>query len=122
MLFQITHWGEISSPVYSQRIRVNKEPFPGYEDANLVGEKEIDQVITDYVNGVRFAYEAGADGVDLKLCHGYLGSQILRPYNKEDWKYGGKWNNRRQFAIDLYDRVREAISDDINSTTSMLYI
>ncbi len=112
LLFQITHSGEISNPVYSQRIRVTKEPVPGYEDAKLVGEKEIEQVITDYVNGARFAYEVGADGVDLKLCHGYLGSQILRPYNKEDWKYGGKWENRRQFAIDLYDRVRETISDE----------
>jgi 2,4-dienoyl-CoA reductase-like NADH-dependent reductase (Old Yellow Enzyme family) len=110
--FQITHSGEISHPGFSKRIRFTKEPLPGYEDAALVGEKEIEQVIQDYVNGARRAYEAGADGVDLKLCHGYLGSQILRPYNKEDWKYGGKWENRRQFALDIYDRVREAVPDE----------
>lgn len=111
LLFQVTHSGEISSNICSQRIRVTEEPLPGYEDAKLVREKEIDQVIQDYVNGSRLAYEAGADGVDLKLCHGYLGCQILRPYNKDDWKYGGKWENRRQFAIDIYDRVREAVPD-----------
>lgn len=110
-LFQITHSGEISSNQCSQRIRVTEEPLPGYEDSTLVREKEIDQVIEDYVNGSRLAYEVGADGVDLKLCHGYLGTQILRPYNKDDWKYGGKWENRRQFAIDLYDRVRAAVPD-----------
>jgi len=49
--------------------------------------------------------------VDLKLCHGYLGSQILRPFNKENWKYGGKWENRRQFAVDIYDRVKAAVND-----------
>lgn len=112
LLFQITHSGEISHPGFSQRIRVTKEPLPGFEDAILVGEKEIEQVIQDYVNGARRAYEVGADGVDLKLCHGYLGSQILRPYNKENWKYGGSWENRRQFAIDIYDRVREAVPDE----------
>lgn len=111
IFFQITHSGEISSNIYSQRIRVTEEPLPGYEDAILVREKEIDQVIEDYVNGARLAYEVGADGVDIKLCHGYLGTQILRPYNKDDWKYGGKWENRRQFAIDLYDRTREAVPD-----------
>ncbi len=112
LLFQITHSGEISHPGFSQRIRVTKTPLPGYEDAILVGEKEIEKVIEDYVLGARLAHEAGADGVDLKLCHGYLGSQILRPFNKDDWKYGGKWENRRQFAIDIYDRVRETVRDD----------
>ena len=111
-LFQITHSGEISNPIYSQRIRVTKEPLPGYEDALLVREKEIEQVICDYVKGAKYAYEVGADGVDLKLCHGYLGTQILRPFNKDNWKYGGKWENRRQFAIDIYDRIREAVPDD----------
>jgi len=112
LLFQITHSGEISSNTFAKRCRVTVEPLPGYEDAELIGEKEVDQAIEDYVNGSRIAYEAGADGVDLKLCHGYLGSQILRPFNKEDWKYGGKWENRRQFAIDIYDRVRAEINDD----------
>ncbi len=111
LLFQITHSGEISHPAFSKRIRVTKEPLPGFEDAALVGEKEIEQVIKDYVNGATLSHEVGADGVDLKLCHGYLGSQILRPFNKENWKYGGKWENRRQFAIDIYDRVREAVPD-----------
>lgn len=111
LLFQITHSGEISNPEFSTRIRVTKEPLPGYEDAKLVGEKEIDEVIDLYIQGAKYAYEVGADGVDLKLCHGYLGSQILRPYNKEDWKYGGSWENRKQFAINIYDGVRAAIPD-----------
>ncbi len=112
IFFQITHSGELSSNIYSQRIRVTEEPLPGYEDSKLVREAEIEQVIQDYVDGARRAYEVGADGVDLKLCHGYLGCQILRPYNKDDWKYGGKWENRRQFAIDIYDRTRAAIPDE----------
>lgn len=111
IFFQITHSGEISNNVYSQRIRVTEEPLPGYEDAKLVREEEIETVIEDYVRGARYAYEVGADGVDLKLCHGYLGTQILRPYNKDNWKYGGAWENRRQFAIDIYDRTRAAVPD-----------
>lgn len=111
IFFQITHSGEISNNVYSRRIRVTEEPLPGYEDSILVRDKEINQVIEDYALGSKYAYDAGADGVDIKLCHGYLGTQILRPYNKDNWKYGGKWEHRRQFAIDLYDRIRELIPD-----------
>ena len=70
-------------------------------------EEEIEQVIKDYVLGSKYAYEVGADGVDLKLCHGYLGSQILRPFNKDNWKYGGSWENRRPVSythLDVYKR------------------
>ena len=111
-LFQITHSGEISSNTFAKRCRVTEEPLYGYEDAELIGEKEVEKAIDEYVLGARITYEAGADGVDLKLCHGYLGSQILRPFNKANWKYGGKWENRRQFAIDMYDKVRATINDD----------
>ena len=55
---------------------------------------------------------SGADGIDMKFCHGYLGSQILRPYNTRKWKYGGPWENRRQFAFDLYERIRKAVPDE----------
>jgi len=111
-LFQITHSGEISNNQFAKRSRITEEPLYGYEDAEYVGEEGAEQAIKDYVLGARIAYEAGADGVDLKLCHGYLGTQILRPFNKGDWKYGGKWENRRQFAIDLYTRVKAEINDD----------
>ena len=112
IFFQVTHSGEISSNKCSSRIRVTEEPLYGYEDAELIRDEGAEQVIQDYIAGAKRAYEVGADGVDLKLCHGYIGSQFLRPFNKDDWKYGGSWENRRQFAIDIYDRTRAAIPDE----------
>lgn len=112
LIFQITHSGEISNSSFAKRARLTEEPLPGYEDAEYLGEAGAEQAIQDYVNGSLLAYKAGADGVDLKLCHGYLGTQVLRPFNKADWKYGGKWENRRQFAIDIYTRVKAAVNDD----------
>lgn len=47
----------------------------------------------------------------MKLCHGYLGSQILRPYNDRKWKYGGSWENRSRFAFELYERIEKAVND-----------
>jgi 2,4-dienoyl-CoA reductase-like NADH-dependent reductase (Old Yellow Enzyme family) len=65
----------------------------------------------DIVLAAKIAHDAGADGIDMKLCHGYFGNQVIRPYNSRKWKYGGPWENRRQFAFDLYERIAKTVND-----------
>ncbi|MDR1246740.1 MAG: 2,4-dienoyl-CoA reductase [Clostridiales Family XIII bacterium] len=110
-IFQITHAGEISHPRLSKPVRVTKEPLFGYEHAALIGEDEINVIMDQFVEGAKIARDAGADGIDLKLCTGYLGSQILRPFNKDNWKYGGAWEKRRQYAFDLTERIVKEVAD-----------
>ena len=107
-IFQLTHSGELSNPDFSRRISV--KPLPTF-DAEVFTEEEFEQVMANFVLASQIAHDAGADGIDMKLCHGYLGSQILRPYNDRKWKYGGPWENRRQFAFDLYERIQKAVND-----------
>ena len=107
-LFQLTHSGELSNPEFSKRLAVKL--LPGFE-GDIFTEDEFEVIMQDFVRAAKIAYDSGADGIDMKLCHGYLGSQILRPYNTRKWKYGGPWENRRQFAFDLYERIRKAIPD-----------
>ena len=108
IVFQLTHSGELSNPEFSRRVTV--KPLPGF-GGELLSEEEVDHIMDQFVLASRIAYDAGADGVDLKLCHGYLGSQILRPYNDRKWKYGGSWENRSRFAYDLYEKVQKEIND-----------
>lgn len=108
-IFQLTHSGELSNPEFSRRLSV--KPLPGFK-ADVFTEDEFEKIMDDFVLAAKITYDAGADGIDMKFCHGYLGSQILRPYNTRKWKYGGKWENRRQFALDLYERIRKAIPDE----------
>lgn len=107
-VFQLTHSGELSNPDFSRRVTV--KPLPGY-GGEILTEEEVDHIMDQFVLAARIAYDAGADGIDLKLCHGYLGSQILRPYNDRNWKYGGSWENRRRFAFTLYERINQEIND-----------
>lgn len=109
IVLQLTHSGELSNPEFSKRVTV--KPLPGF-GGELLKEEDVEEILQEFVTAARIAYEAGADGVDLKLCHGYLGSQILRPYNDRKWKYGGSWENRRQFAFDLFERVRAEVNDE----------
>jgi 2,4-dienoyl-CoA reductase-like NADH-dependent reductase (Old Yellow Enzyme family) len=107
-IYQLTHSGELSNPEFSKRLSV--KPLPGF-DAEVFTEEEFERIMEDFVLAAKITRDSGADGIDMKLCHGYLGSQILRPYNTRKWKYGGKWENRRQFAFDLYERIKKAVPD-----------
>ncbi|MDP3721422.1 MAG: hypothetical protein Q8R09_03095 [Anaerolineaceae bacterium] len=107
-IFQLTHSGELSNPQFSKRLSV--KPLPGFT-ADVFTEDEFEKIMADFVLAAKIAYDAGADGIDMKFCHGYLGSQILRPYNNRKWKYGGSWEKRRQFAFDLYERIQKAVPD-----------
>ena len=107
-VFQLTHSGELSHPDFSRRVTV--KPLPGF-GGELITEEDMDRIMDEFVLASRIAYDAGADGIDLKLCHGYLGSQVLRPYNDRKWKYGGSWENRSRWAYDLYERISKEIND-----------
>lgn len=108
-IFQLTHSGEISNPDFSKRVTPN--PLPGY-GGELLTEADVEKIMDSYVTAAKIAYKAGADGIDMKLCHGYLGSQMIRPHNDRDWKYGGSWENRSRFAFELIERIREAVPDE----------
>ncbi|MEG0257213.1 MAG: 2,4-dienoyl-CoA reductase [Christensenella sp.] len=107
-VFQLTHSGELSNPKFSRRVTV----MPSYSyGGDLLSDEEVDKIIDDFVLAAKIAHDVGADGIDMKLCHGYLGSQILRPFNSRKWKYGGSWENRRRFAFDLYERISKEVND-----------
>lgn len=108
IVFQLTHSGELSNPAFSRRVTVN--PLHGY-GGDVLTEEEVDKIMDDFVLAAKIAHSAGADGIDMKLCHGYLGSQIIRPYNNRKWKYGGSWENRSRFAFDLYERIAKEVND-----------
>ena len=107
-IFQLTHSGELSHPGFSRRVCV--KPLPGY-GGDLLTEEEVDKIMDDFVLAAQIAHDAGADGIDMKLCHGYFGSQMLRPYNDRKWKSGGSWENRSRFAFELYERISKAVND-----------
>ena len=107
-VFQLTHSGELSNPEFSRRVTV--KPLHGY-GGDLLDESDVEKIIDSFVLASKIAHDAGADGVDMKLCHGYFGSQMLRPYNDRKWKYGGSWENRSRFAFEMCERIAKEVND-----------
>ncbi len=119
LIVQLNHSGEISGG--GDKIRYSVKPLYRYEGIEVTDEYA-DNVIKTMVETSKILYDLGADGVDLKFCHGYFGSQVLRPYNDRNWKYGGSWANRSRYAFDMVEKTRKAVPDEnflIGSKVSM---
>lgn len=111
IVFQLTHSGEISESEFSRKVCV--KPVYGL-GGDLLSEEEVDYIMDQFAEASKICQAVGADGVDMKLCHGYLGSQIIRPFNDRDWKYGGSWERRSAFAYDLMEKIQKAVDFDRN--------
>lgn len=71
---------------------------------------EVEQQIADYVRCARLAQQAGYDGVEIMGSEGYLINQfICQRTNQREDQWGGCFENRIRFAVEIVRRVREAV-------------
>jgi len=90
LMIQLTHSGRLSG-ASSQKVKAYEGKDP---EIPVLTEKELDEVVRLHIEAADLAKEAGFDGIDVKACHGYLGTELLRPLNRRDDKYGGSLENR----------------------------
>jgi 2,4-dienoyl-CoA reductase-like NADH-dependent reductase (Old Yellow Enzyme family)/thioredoxin reductase len=75
--------------------------------------EEIQEIIDAYANAARLCEEGGLDGVELHGAHGYLIQQFMSPLtNKRTDQYGGSFDNRIRFKLEVLRAVRKAVSKD----------
>ncbi|MBQ3274772.1 MAG: 2,4-dienoyl-CoA reductase [Christensenellaceae bacterium] len=109
LIVQLNHSGEVSASSFSEKVCV--KPLYGFE-GRLMTEEYVEETLELYAQTTKFLYDAGFDGVDIKACHGYFISQLVRPYNDRDWAWGGSWENRSKFPFKLMERIRELVPDE----------
>jgi 2,4-dienoyl-CoA reductase-like NADH-dependent reductase (Old Yellow Enzyme family) len=74
---------------------------------------EIRQLVDAFAQGARRAREAGADGVEVHGCNGYLITQFLSPaINDRKDEYGGSLENRARFALEIVRAIRAEVGPD----------
>ena len=67
-----------------------------------LGGDEIKGLIIDFVQAARRAKEAGFDGVQLHVAHGYLLSSFLSPHtNRRQDEWGGPLENRTRMIVEI---------------------
>jgi len=71
----------------------------------------MDKVIDLFIESAQRAVASGFDMIELQFGHGYLIAQFLSPaVNDRDDEYGGSFENRIKFPLELANAVRKAIA------------
>jgi 2,4-dienoyl-CoA reductase-like NADH-dependent reductase (Old Yellow Enzyme family) len=69
--------------------------------------EDIARVQSDFVAGTRRAIEAGYEWLEVHAAHGYLAHQFLSPLSNHRMdRYGGNFENRIRFLIEIVQEVR----------------
>jgi 2,4-dienoyl-CoA reductase-like NADH-dependent reductase (Old Yellow Enzyme family) len=79
--------------------------------SRAAGESDLDRLESDFAAAARHAADAGFDGVEVHVGHGYLLSQFLTPWNnRRRDAYGGSLENRARFPRRVLRAVRGAVA------------
>lgn len=105
LLFQVTHSGRKAVKSQSQATAL----YNPAEGEKLLSTDEIELIRKAFIEATILAEEAGADGVDFKMCHGYFGCEMLRPGNIRDDKWGGSFENRTNFLRESLPEIRSSL-------------
>lgn len=72
--------------------------------------EDIERTIEDYAKCAKLAHQAGYDGVEIMGSEGYLINQfIVTRTNHRTDEWGGVYENRIKFPIEIVKRVRERV-------------
>jgi N-methyl-L-proline demethylase len=74
---------------------------------------DIARVVADFASAARRCQEGRLDGVELSAHSGHLIDQFWSPrMNQRDDEYGGSFENRMRFALEVLTAVRAAVGPD----------
>ncbi|WP_417618442.1 FAD-dependent oxidoreductase [Parasphingorhabdus sp.] len=73
----------------------------------------IDEIVESFAKAAARCEKAGLHGVEVHGAHGYLLQQFLSPnINKREDDYGGSFENRARFMLEVMRAVKSAVSND----------
>jgi 2,4-dienoyl-CoA reductase-like NADH-dependent reductase (Old Yellow Enzyme family)/thioredoxin reductase len=113
---QLHHGGVRAKPEYSGGEIVGPSPIPDSGVGTVPREltiPDIQGLVEAFGQAARRAQEAGFDAVEIHGAHGYLINEFLSPwFNRRDDAYGGSFEKRLRFALEVIERVREIVGPD----------
>jgi 2,4-dienoyl-CoA reductase (NADPH2) len=106
---QILHAGRYGYHPLAVAPSAIKSPISPFKPWKLT-KGGIRRTINDFVNCAKLAQEAGYDGVEIMGSEGYLINQfIVSKTNKRTDEWGGAYENRIRFALEIVRNTRAAV-------------
>ena len=109
---QILHPGRYGYHPFIVAPSAIKSPISPFKPRKMSPGK-IKKTIWDYVKSSYLAREAGYDGVEIMGSEGYLINQFIASHtNKRKDSWGGEYENRIRFPVEIVKKVRDAVGPD----------
>jgi 2,4-dienoyl-CoA reductase-like NADH-dependent reductase (Old Yellow Enzyme family) len=111
IIAQLNHCGGQSKEESAHMPIVAPSKISDYK-AREMTKAEILRVIEAFVQGIKNAKEAGFDGVQIHVAHGYLLSEFVSPrmnMRKDEW--GGSTENRFRIIKMIFEKARKEVGD-----------
>ncbi|MFI8511859.1 FAD-dependent oxidoreductase [Streptomyces sp. NPDC085460] len=109
---QILHFGRYAyhpALVAPSPIQAPVSPFV----PNELTDAEVERTVEDYARCAELAKEAGYDGVEVMGSEGYLINEfIAAATNHRTDRWGGSYENRVRFPLEIVRRIRERVGAD----------
>lgn len=128
IIMQLMHTGRISHPLNmpegseilapsavkaAGQMWTDAEQLQDFKVPKEMTASDILQAKAEYVTAALNAMEAGFDGIELHAANGYLLEEFLSPVtNQRTDHYGGTYENRCRFVIEVTTAVAEAIGKE----------
>lgn len=114
---QLHHAGRLVRPDASGQAIPLVSFVPGrtaYDNSRVLDTEDIYMLIDAYAEAARRAREAGFDVIEIHGAHGYLIAQFMSPlFNQRTDEFGGSYEGRMRFPLEVIRRVRETAGDDM---------
>ena len=109
---QILHSGRYGYHPLAVSASNIKSPIAMFKPKAL-SERGIQKTINDYARCAALAKYAGYDGVEIMGSEGYLINQfIVKRTNRRSDGWGGSYENRIKFPLEIVKRTREKVGSD----------
>ena len=118
-VLQLTHSGRYSKPegkpasIIAARNPYLDNNLP--DDYPIITDAALEALEDRFVAAAKLAKEIGFDAVDIKSCHRYLNSELLSAFTREG-RYGGSFENRTRFLLNIIDKIKDTLGDTIDIT------
>lgn len=109
---QILHGGRYSYHPFNVAPSALKTAINRFKPRAL-STRGVAKTIRQYAECAKFAQIAGYDGIEIMGSEGYLINQFLvTETNKRKDQYGGSFENRMRFPLQIIAQIREAVGPD----------
>ncbi|MFJ9637864.1 FAD-dependent oxidoreductase [Streptomyces sp. NPDC101178] len=109
---QILHFGRYAHHPDLVAPSALKAPISRFTPSALTDE-QVEETIEEFVRAAELAQLAGYDGVEIMGSEGYLINEfIVSATNHRTDRWGGDYENRIRFPVEIVRRVRERVGSD----------